>query len=297
MIELARAAGPLSALGIAVLVLARSRIQRLGGLVLWGAGMLGLVAYLAPSASTAKLVAAGVGGLVLAAAGAWLLLRYPWLLAFATLACVPARIPVKLGSEDANLLRPVYAVGASRALALASQLVRGDEHTRELGPIAWPLAGFVLWTGLTLAWTIDVRKGAIFLGAFILPFALLSVGFARLPWRGRWLTWLWAALVGTALAYAVVGGYQWVRRDVFWNPGVIVGNAYAPFFRVNSVFWDPSIYGRYLAVAILATLTGILLGGVSRWRLVGLFAVVIATWAGLFFSFSQSSFVSLAAGV
>ena len=43
---------------------------------------------------------------------------------------------------------------------------------------------------------------------------------------------------------------------------MIVGNTYAPFFRVNSVFWDPSIYGRYLAVAILATLTGILLGGV-----------------------------------
>ena len=97
--------------------------------------------------------------------------------------------------------------------------------------------------------------------------------------------------------YAVVGGYQWVRRDVFWNPGVIVGNAYAPFFRVNSVFWDPSIYGRYLAVAILATLTGILLGGVSRWKLVGLFAVVVATWCGLFLSFSQSSFVALASGV
>jgi hypothetical protein len=78
---------------------------------------------------------------------------------------------------------------------------------------------------------------------------------------------------------------------------VIVGNAYAPFFRVNSVFWDPSIYGRYLAVAILATLTGVLLGGVSRWKLVGLFAVVIATWAGLFLSFSQSSFVALASGV
>ncbi len=297
MTELARAAGPISALGIAVLLLAPTRLQRLGGLVLWGAGMLGLVVYLAPSASNAKLAAAGVGGIVVAATGAWLLLRYPWLLAFATLACVPARIPVKLGSEDANLLVPLYAVVAALALALAWQLIRGDDRVRELGPIAWPLAGFVLWTGLTLAWTIDVRKGAIFLGAFILPFALLSVGVARLPWRGRWLTWLWAALVGTALAYAVVGGYQWVRRDVFWNPGVIVGNAYAPFFRVNSVFWDPSIYGRYLAVAILATLTGILLGGVSRWKLVGLFAVVIATWGGLFLSFSQSSFVALASGV
>ncbi len=104
MSELARAAGPLAALGLGVLLVAPRRELRLGGLVLWGVGMAGLVAYLAPSTSHTKLAAASVGGLVVAAVGAWLLLRRPWLLAFATLACVPARIPVKLGSEDANLL-------------------------------------------------------------------------------------------------------------------------------------------------------------------------------------------------
>ena len=91
--------------------------------------------------------------------------------------------------------------------------------------------------------------------------------------------------------------YQWVTRDVFWNPGIIVGNAYAPFFRVNSVFWDPSIYGRYLAVAILVTLAGIVLGGVRGLRSVGLYVVVVAIWIGLVFSYSQSSFIALATGV
>ena len=57
-----------------------------------------------------------------------------------------------------------------------------------------------------------------------------------------------------------VGLYQWATREVFWNPKLKVENAYAPFFRVNSVFWDPSIYGRYLVVAILATLALVLLG-------------------------------------
>jgi hypothetical protein len=297
MSELARVAGPAAAIGLGGLLVAPRRDLRLGGLALWAAGLITLSAYLAPSTSHARLAAAALGGLVAAGLGAWLLTRRPWLLAFATLACVPARIPVKLGSEDANLLVPLYAVVAALALALAWRLARGDDRMRELGPIAWPLAAFVVWTGLTLAWTNDLRKGAIFLGAFILPFGLLSIGFARLPWRGRWLTWLWVAIVGTALAYAVVGGYQWVRRDVFWNPGVIVGNAYAPFFRVNSVFWDPSIYGRYLAVAILATLAGILLGGLSRWKIVGLISVVVMTWLGLLLSFSQSSFVALASGV
>ena len=59
-----------------------------------------------------------------------------------------------------------------------------------------------------------------------------------------------------AVVFAVVGIYQYVTRDVFWNPKVIVGNAYAPFYRVNSVFWDPSIYGRFLVVAILASARG-----------------------------------------
>jgi putative inorganic carbon (HCO3(-)) transporter len=294
--EVARAAGVVGCGGLALLLVASRRDLRLAGLVLWALGLAGLAAYLAPEATPA-LVAAGAGGLVLAAGGAWVLLRYPYALAFATLACLPARIPVELGDEEANLLLPLYAVVGSLALAFGWQLLRGDERRRELGPLAWPLAAFVGWSGVTVLWTVDLREGAIFLGAFVLPFGLLAIGFARLPWRGRWLTWLWVGLVGTALAYALVGSYQWWTREVFWNPKVAVGNAYAPFFRVNSVFWDPSIYGRYLVVAILLTLAGILLGGVRGWKLAGLYAVVAATWLGLLISFSQSSFVALAAGV
>ena len=182
------------------------------------------------------------------------------MLAFATLACIPIRIPVDVGTEDANLLLPLYAVVASLVAALGWQLVRGDGRSRELGPIAFPLAAVVAWTGLALLWTDDLRQGAIFLAAFVLPFGLLAIGFARLPFSRRALLGLYAALVATALAYAGVGLYQWVTREVFWNPKLQVDNAYAPFFRVNSVFWDPSIYGRYLVIAILATLGFVLLG-------------------------------------
>jgi O-antigen ligase len=262
---LAQIAGPVGAGGLALLLVAGRRDLRIVGLAAWGAGLAGLALYLLPDVGRTTLVTAAVGGLAFAAGGAWLLLRYPYLLAFATLACIPVRLPVDIGSERANLLLPLYAVVAALAISVG--------------------------------WTMDVKKGAIFLGAFVLPFGLLAIGFARLPWRGRWLTWLWAGLVGTALAYAVIGAFQWATRDVFWNPNVIVGNAYAPFFRVNSVFWDPSIYGRYLAVAILVTLAGILLGGAPGRRSLVLYAVVVATWCGLAISFSQSSFVALAAGV
>jgi O-antigen ligase len=79
---------------------------------------------------------------------------------------------------------------------------------------------------------------------------------------------------------------------------VIVDNAYATsswFYRVNSVFYDPSIYGRFHVVAILASIVVVLfMRGVAAWVAL---VVVAITFVGLVPSFSQSSFVSLAAGV
>ena len=258
-----------------------------------GTGALGL--YLAPDGRTGLLIGGAARRSRRRRRRRLLLLRVPWVLAFATLACIPIRIPIDIGEEDANLLLPLYAVIGSLALALAWQLLRGDGRARELGPLAWPLAAVVGWTGLALLWTDDLREGAIFLAAFVLPFGLLAVGFARLPFSRRGLLALYGALVATALAYAGVGLYQWATRDVFWNPKLRVDNAYAPFFRVNSVFWDPSIYGRYLVVAILATLALVLLGVRERLLAAGI-AAIAAIWVGLLFSFSQSSFAALIAG-
>ncbi len=54
------------------------------------------------------------------------------------------------------------------------------------------------------------------------------------------------------LVFAGIGvAHHTAARNLFWNPKVIVANAYLPFYRVNSVFWDPSIYGRFLMIAIL----------------------------------------------
>ena len=148
------------------------------------------------------------------------------MLPFAALVCVPARIPIRVGSSDANLLVPLYGVVAAAALVLAYDLVRGDRRARELGPLALPLAAFAGWTGLSLAWTQDLHQGAIELLFFFLPFGLLAICLARLTWRPDVLKGLYALLVGMALLFAGIGVYQYVTRDVFWNPKVIVANVY-----------------------------------------------------------------------
>ena len=107
-----------------------------------------------------------------------------------------------------------------------------------------------------------MRQGAIELLFFVLPFGLLAVVLARLPWSRAWVLTLYVQLAVMALVFAVIGIVQYETRNIFWNPKVRVDNAYAPsgwFYRVNSVFYDPSIYGRFLVIAILASLVVVLL--------------------------------------
>ena len=292
----AQAAGAVGALGLALLLVSTRRDLRIAGLVAWALGCAGLAIYLAPHGHHRLLAAAAVFGAIAAIGGAWVVLRVPWLLALLTLACVPARIPVHVGSTQANLLLPLYAVVAVAAIALAWELFGNGNGGRELGPLALPVAAFVAWDGVSLLWTNDVRQGAIELLFFVLPFGLLALALARLVWSRAWVLTLYVQLVAMALVFAVIGIVQYETRNIFWNPKVKVDNAYAPsgwFYRVNSVFYDPSIYGRFLAIAILASVAILL------WRRIDpLWATAVAltlgiTWAGLLPSFSQSSFLAL----
>jgi hypothetical protein len=296
----AQAAGAVGSVGLAALVVSTRRDLRIAGLGAWAVGCAGLAVYLAPHGHHRLLAAAAVLGAILAVVGAWIVLRVPWLLALATLACVPARIPVHVGSTQANLLLPLYGVVAVAALAFAWELFGDDRRTRELGPLAWPLGLFVGWEGLSFLWTKDVRQGAIELLFFVLPFGLIAVALARLVWSRAWMLTLYVQLALMGLVFAAIGIVQYETRNIFWNPKVRVDNAYAPsgwFYRVNSVFYDPSIYGRFLAVAIIASLVIVLYRRADvLWSVAAVLTLGI-TWAGLLPSFSQSSFVSLIAAV
>jgi O-antigen ligase len=292
----AQAAGALAGIGLALLFVAPRRDLRIAALIGWALGCAGLTVYLAPHGHHRVLAAAAVLAVVVGLAGAWLVLRVPWLLALATLACVPARIPVHVGSTQANLLLPLYGVVAVAALALAWELFGDDRRSRELGPLSWPLALFVGWQGVSLLWSKDPRQGAIELLFFVLPFGLLTVALARLVWSRAWVLTLYVQLAVMALVVAVIGIVQYETRNIFWNPKVRVDNAYAPsgwFYRVNSVFYDPSIYGRFLVIGILASLVVILRRRADPLWAVAAGLTIAITWAGLLPSFSQSSFLAL----
>lgn len=295
----ARSGGLLAALGVAALLLARPRGVRLAGLGIWALGMALVVPLLVPEGQ-ARFVAAG--GAVLVALGlgvSFLVRRFPWALAMLTLAAVPARVPVDIGDESATLLVPLYVVIVGAAAELAWGLWRDEPRSRELGVVTWPLAALVVWASASAFWAGEPTEAAVNLFFFILPFAVLALALARLPWRDAAPVWLLRILVGMALFFAAVGIWQWVARDVFWNQKVIRGNENSVLFRVNSLFWDPSMYGRFLVVAILAILV-VLVFSRSRARArvtPGVAAALALLWVALLFTFSQSSFAALLAGL
>jgi putative inorganic carbon (HCO3(-)) transporter len=294
---LARLAGPVGAGGLALLFVGAWRWARLLGLAAALVGMGLLVPLLLPSGGRILLVGGGIATAALAAGLGVLFQRHPWALPLFALAAVPARIPITVGGDTNNLLLPLYALIAGAAVSLGWSLWREvPARRRELGALAWPLAAFVAWVGLSLAWTNDPERGAAELLAFYLPFGLLAVALVRLNWSGDGVVWLFRLLLALGLLFAAVGIWQWATRSVFWNPKVIADNAFATFYRVNSLFWDPSIYGRFLVVAILVTLTVLVFGPWRRWDWYLCFAIAVL-WAGLLFSFSQSSFAALIAGV
>jgi O-antigen ligase len=292
VIGLAEIAGPIACVGLAVLLLARTRRNRIAGLCYAGVGSVLLAVSLAPT-NAAEIGAAVGGAIVLGPLLAWLFRREPWLVAFATLAFVPFRI----GFLGHSLLVPLYVVALGAAGLLLWQLVEGDDRTRELGIVSWPLALYLLWIGFSVGWSVDVHSAAIDLLAFYVPFTILAVSIARLPWRASRVRILYGELVAMALVFAVVGFYQYETKTIFQNAKLHQSNIYQALFRVNSVFFDPSIYGRFLVVALIATAVLIVRSRVSLRAGLAALAFIAVAWLGLLISFSQSSFAALLVAV
>jgi O-antigen ligase len=139
-------------------------------------------------------------------------------------------------------------------------------------------------------WALDVDQGSIELLFFVFPFTALVAAVARAPYA-EWLPRALAlCLVGLAALFATVGLYQAWSHTLIFAQDLRVANAYTTYFRVTSLFKDPSIYGRHLVLAISLLVVLLWLG---RVRLVYAAALVAILFGGLYFSYSQSSMVVL----
>jgi O-antigen ligase len=103
--------------------------------------------------------------------------------------------------------------------------------------------------------------------------------------------------VGVAILCSIVGVGEWATQHLLlYNEKVLNANDLKPYFRVNSLFFDPNIYGRYLALTI-TMIAAVLLWATER-RTVALCAGALAIlWLGLVPTLSESSFAALTLGL
>jgi putative inorganic carbon (hco3(-)) transporter len=249
----------------------------------------------------AAAVAAALG-LCAVAALALLMARRPLVLPLLVLAALPFRIPIEVGGTTSNLLVPLYLVIAAGALAAIVPALR-DAATAEANASRWQpgwlerlLALSVALYGIQATYSGDFDKALQQVAFFVVPFALLFVLLARIEWTPRLLRLCCGLLVGLALAFSAVGYVEYATRHIFLNPKLIASNDLHTYFRTNSVFFDPNIYGRFLVVAMLAVTAVMLATARARTVWIGA-AVLLALWAGLVLTLSQSSLGALLVGL
>jgi O-antigen ligase len=301
-----------------------------------GAPMLAAVipgqAVSATSLPSAGVIVAGVLGALVVIGVLSLLMRrrpeaFPLLVVFA----LPFRLPISTDGRTVNLLIPLYLVVAAGTLThlVPRWLGRGvgdgspgagawkgrrDQGVRGEGPargsststvvstwlsprgVELLLLGAVVLYVLQGTYSTDHTKAAENAAFFYIPFGLLFMLLRDVCWtRGLILKCLGVAVV-LAVVFVGVGFIEYDRKALFLNPKVLAADQFGNYFRVNSLFFDPSIYGRFLAIVMISVTTVVLWARHRRDVLIGA-GVLVWLLAGLITSFSQSSIAALLLGL
>jgi putative inorganic carbon (HCO3(-)) transporter len=239
---------------------------------------------------------AAVGATVGLLAGAFR--RWPVLLPLAIVFALPFRVPLHAGGDTANLLVPLYLVIAAGVAASVARDWGAATEAPHLPPGRLPqvLAAVVALYALQTLYSPDFSKSLQDACFFFVPFSLLYALLRDVDWNRKLLVPVLWVVAAEAVAFVLVGSVEYVTRSLLWNDQVIRANEFHTYFRVNSVFWDPNIFGRYLSLAIVIAMSALL--WTRGWRTLALLTSAVAIlWIGLVPTFSQSSFAALLGGL
>jgi hypothetical protein len=239
-----------------------------------------------------------VGGVLVLALGAAAMLRWPILLPVLAIATLPFRVRLHVaGGQAVNLLVPLYVVIGAGVLASVISTLRGETRLRRLPqPLVLAIVLVVCLYALQTIYSEDIAFAARNVGFFLIPFTILFSLLAEATWDRRLLTAGFVVVIVEGLIFAGIGIGQFAAEHIFWNDKLVASNDFHFYFRVNSVFWDPNIYGRYLVLAILLGAAALAWASASRLA-VGLAVAIGVLFAGLLFAFSQTSFFALFVGL
>jgi putative inorganic carbon (HCO3(-)) transporter len=253
--------------------------------------------------------------------------RHPAWLAGAALIALPFRIPIQAGGTTANLLVPLYFVVAAGSIAFVFRTLRPGVSAAAAVPRYGPpapkpvpaagaapapavgapaagaarwlerlLAAYVVLYGLQAAYSPSFQTALQQMVFFYVPFALAYCLLRRVDWTVRLARNCLALIAGLAVLFALVGFVEYATKTIFLNPKLIAANADHVYFTVNSVFFDPNIFGRFLALVMVLLGAVLLYARRQRTQLVTL-GVLAILWGGLVLTLSRSSLGALLVGL
>jgi putative inorganic carbon (hco3(-)) transporter len=254
-----------------------------------------------------------VAALIVAAA---VITRRPWLVAPLAVFALPFRVPISTGGGTANggtanLLVPLYFVIAAAALAWiyaalrapaeASTGARSEEPAPAPGDnlIEWVvrlLALYVVLYGVQASYSPNFEQALQNMVFFYVPFALLLCLLRGLDWNRRLVRDCLRVTVALAVVFSLIGFFEYATKTIILSSKLVIANDLHTYFTVNSVFLDPDIFGRYLALAIILVAVALIYDFPERVQ-VRVVVVLAVLWACLFLTLSRSSLAALLVGL
>lgn len=289
---------------------------RLRAAAILGAIVLSPALLLADVWSTSRVVAirhhpleaalAAVAAVVIVALLAMAIRSRPWLLGLLAALTLPFRISVSAGGSSADLLVPLYFVIGAGAVAFALPAVLGASSPLT-GAVSRPT--MITWLKRLLALVIVVyalqalysptvgspsgfEKALQNMVFFYAPFAVLFCLLERIEWTPRLLRNCLLLLAAMGIVFSGIAFVEYVTRSVLFNSKLVASNQLYTYFVVNSVFSDPNIFGRFLAVVMVLLAVLLLYDRPSREQ-VAIGGALAIMWVALVLSLSRSSMAGL----
>ncbi len=158
------------------------------------------------------------------------------------------------------------------------------------------LALYIVLYAVQAVYSPDFRQALQNVVFFYVPFTLLYQLLRGLRWTPELIRNCLRLLVLLAVVFSVVGFAEYATKTIILNPKLVVTNDLHTYFTVNSVFFDPDIFGRFLALVMILLAVVLLYEFSQRVQMAA--AVLLAVlWAGLVLTLSRSSLGALLVGL
>jgi len=263
---------------------------------------------------------------------AMIMVRRPTVLAVLAVAALPFRVPIESSGTTSNLLVPLYLVVAAGSIALIVRVLRAPAPQRAVDPsvpentlvprtararaaksgqsgaradgakpgsAGWLerlLALYIVLYAVQSVYSSGFESALQNMVFFYVPFSLLFVLLSRLAWTPRVVRLCFTVIVFLALAFAAIGFVEYATKTIFLNSKLVISNDLHTYFTVNSVFFDPDIFGRFLVLVMIGLATVLLFDRRPREQ-IGATLCLAALWGGLLLTLSRSSQLALLLGL